>query len=152
VVNSRFLDPVLGGILVQETGNVRIAANEFRRTNITILEHAPGGITGVMIEHNSIVDWGEGIFFRAGSNSTIRYNLITGCDACGIALDSNTECPPTPTPECFYSTGIVVTNNTVVGNNWDLCHNPNATGNTWQDNICETTFGAEIPPCIPPGS
>ena len=151
VINSRFIDPVLGGILVQETGNVRIAANEFRRTNVTITEHAPGGVTGVVIEHNSMVDWEEGIFFRAGSNSTIRYNLISGHRACGIALDSNMMCPSTPTPDCFYATGNVVTNNTVVGNNWDLCHNPNATGNTWADNICETTFGAEIPPCIPPG-
>jgi len=151
VINSRFIDPVLGGVLVQETGNVRIAGNEFRRTCVAIVEHAPGEVTGVLIEHNSIVDWGEGVFFRAGSNSTIRYNLISGHDACGIALDVNTACPPTPTPACFYATGNVVANNTVVGNNWDLCHNPNATGNTWQDNICETTFGAEIPPCIPPG-
>ena len=98
-----------------------------------------------------MVDWEEGIFFRAGSNSTIRYNIISGHRACGIALDSNMMCPPTPTPDCFYATGNVVTNNTVVRNNWDLCHNPNATGNTWADNICETTFGAEIPPCIPPG-
>ena len=50
-----------------------------------------------------------------------------------------------------FATGNVVTGNTVTGNPVDLSHHPNALGNTWSDNICETTEGSEIPPCIPPG-
>ena len=152
VINSRFIDPDLGGILVQETGNTRIASNEFRRTCINTDEHAPGGITGVMIEHNSIVDWGDGIQFKGGSDSTIRYNLISGHEACGIFLTVDKACPPESTPDCFFATGNLVSGNTVTDNNIDLCHHPDAIGNTWEDNICETTSGDEIPVCIPPGS
>ena len=151
VINSRFVGVTLGGILIQGTDDARIADNEFARCPINVDEHIPGGVTGVTIEGNSIYDWGSGIQFRGGSGSTIRNNLIHGHISHGILMDADMTCPPTPTPGCFYATGNIVTGNTVTDNRIDLGHHPNALGNTWVDNICETTSGDEIPPCIPPG-
>jgi len=151
IVNSRFVHTVHSGVQVQTTDNLRIADNEFVRSPINIDEHWLGGITGVTIENNLIEDWGIGIYFQGGSNSTIRNNIVRDHDSRGILLGPNMACPEPPTPACFYATGNVVTGNTVIGNPIDLSHHPNATGNTWTDNICVTTNGAEIPPCIPPG-
>jgi len=53
-------------------------------------------------------------------------------------------CPELP---CFYSTGNVISDNVVTGNFIDLYHHPEATGNTWENNTCETKEGAEIPAC-----
>ena len=151
VANSRFVDVSIGGILIYGTDNLRISDNEFARCPINSDPQVPDGVTGVTVERNYIYDWGSGIHFRGGSGSTIRNNLIQGHLDRGILLDANDTCPPTPTPDCFYATGNLVTGNTVTDNSIDLGHHPNALGNTWENNICETTDGAEIPPCIPPG-
>jgi len=151
VFNSRFVDVSLGGILIQGTDDAQITDNEFARCPINADEHVPGGVTGVTIERNFIYNWGSGIQFRGGSGSTIRNNLIHGHVSFGIFMDADMACPPTPTPDCFYATGNTVTGNTVTDNRIDLGHHPNALGNTWIDNICETREGNEIPPCIPPG-
>ncbi len=151
VINSRFVHTVHSGVLVQTTDNLLIADNEFVRSPLNIEEHWPGGITSVTIENNLIEDWGIGIFFQGGSNSTIRNNIVRGHDSRGILLGPNMDCPDTPTPACYYATDNVVAGNIVTGNPIDLSHHPNALGNTWTDNICETRDGSEIPPCIPPG-
>jgi hypothetical protein len=150
IVNSRFIHTVHSGVQVQTTDNLLIADNEFVRSPINIDEHWSGGITGVTIENNLIEEWGIGIFFQGGSLSMIQNNIVRDQDAWGIFLGPNMECPEPPTPACYYATGNFVTDNTVIGNPVDLGHHPNATGNTWTGNVCETTDGAEIPPCIPP--
>jgi hypothetical protein len=151
VVNSRFVDVSIGGILIQGTDDARIADNEFARCPINADEHVPGGITGVTIERNLIYNWGTGIHFRGGSSSTIQNNIIRDHVAEGILMDANMLCPQVPTPDCFYATGNLVADNTVTGNRVDLRHHPNALGNTWTNNTCQTKEGAEIPACIPPG-
>jgi parallel beta-helix repeat protein len=150
IINSRFIHTIHSAALIYATDNSLIADNEFLRSPINAEELLPGGITGVTIEDNLISDWGTGIHLRGGSDCTIRNNLIRGHVSHGILLDADMYCPPTPTQDCFYATNNVVNGNTVIGNLIDLGHHPNATGNTWSDNICETTDGAEIPPCIPP--
>ena len=149
IINSRFFETV-GGLLVQLTDNLRIADNEFVRSPINVEEPWPGAITGITLEDNLIEDWYIGVYFLGGSNSTIRNNIVRDHDHRGIFLDSNMDCPDPPTPDCFYATGNLVTGNTVTGNFTDLFHHPNAVGNTWENNICDTWEGAEIPGCIAP--
>jgi hypothetical protein len=150
IINSRFIGTVHSGVLVQFTDNLRIADNVFLRSPINVEEHWPGGITGFTLEDNLIEDWYIGVYFMGGSSSIIRNNIIRDHDFRGIILGSDMDCPEPPTPDCFYATGNVVTGNTVTGNFIDLAHHPNAVGNTWENNICETWEGAEIPGCIAP--
>jgi parallel beta-helix repeat protein len=150
LTNSRFMHTVHSGVLVFYSDSVLIADNEFTRSPINVEEYVPGNISGVTIEDNLIEAWEIGIFFWAGSNSTIQNNIVRNHFSRGIYLGADADCPEPPTPACIFATGNVVTGNTVTGNPVDLSHHPNATGNTWTDNICLTTEGAEIPPCIPP--
>jgi parallel beta-helix repeat protein len=150
LTNSRFTNTVHSGVLVFYSDSVIIADNEFTRSPINVEEYVLGNITGVTIEDNLIEAWETGIYFWAGSNSTIQNNIVRDNFSRGIYLGADADCPEPPTPACIFATGNVVTGNTVTGNPVDLSHHPNATGNTWTDNICVTTDGADIPPCIPP--
>jgi len=78
------------------------------------------------------------------SKSSILNNVIRNYWR-GIFLDSNMGCPELPL--CFYSTGIVVKGNKVLGNFIDLYHQESALGNTWENNKCQTKEDAEIPDC-----
>ena len=82
--------------------------------------------------------------------------------AYGIRMDRSLKCdhledpslgPLPPGYECFYSTGNIIRDNEVLGSGIaDLSHDPLATGNSWQNNTCLTTEGAEIAPCNCPDS
>jgi hypothetical protein len=135
---------------VYGTDDALITDNEFARCPINIAEQTPGTVTGLLIERNFSYDWGSGIHFRGGSNSIISDNLVQDHIDSGIVMDANDTCPSPPTPDCFYAIGNLITGNTATNNSIDLRHHPNALGNTWLDNVCETTEGIEIPPCIPP--
>jgi len=150
LTNSRFANTVHSGVLVFYSDSVFIADNEFTRSPINVEEYVLGNITGITIEDNLIEAWEIGVYFWAGSDSTIQNNIVRDHFSGGIYLGADADCPEPPTPACIFATGNVVTGNTVTGNPVDLGHHPNATGNTWTNNICETTDGAEIPPCIPP--
>jgi parallel beta-helix repeat protein len=151
LTNSRLMNTVHSGVLVFYSDSVVIADNEFTRSPINVEEYVLGNITGVTIEDNLIEAWEIGIYFWAGSNSTVQNNIVRNHFSRGIHLGADADCPEPPTPACIFATGNVVTGNTVTGNPVDLSHHPNALGNTWTDNICETTEGSEIRPCIPPG-
>ena len=81
----------------------------------------------------------------------ISNNRVHGHVWRGIVSEANDTCPQPPTPDSFYATGNSVIDNILSGNLGDLEHHPNALGSTWAGNLCETTDGSEIPPCIPPG-
>ena len=150
VTNSRIVDTSNSGILVYGTDNAVITDNEFARCPINIAEQSPGTVTGLLIERNFSYHWGSGIHFRGGSSSIVRDNLVQGHIDSGIVMDANDTCPFPPTLDCFYAIDNLITGNTATDNSIDLRHHPNALGNTWIDNVCETTDGVEIPPCIPP--
>jgi formylglycine-generating enzyme required for sulfatase activity len=149
VVNSRFVGTVVAGVLVQVTDDARVADNEFVNceTGVVVDTHVPGGTTGLTVEGNSMYRGFRGVHFWGTSDCSILNNVIrrTGF---GIFLDLNMACPDEgPTPECFYATGNVISGNVVTDNYIDLQHHPNAVGNTWEDNTCESKQGAEIPEC-----
>jgi parallel beta-helix repeat protein len=150
VTNSRFVDVSIAGILVYGTDNAFITDNEFARCVLAIAPQVPGGVSGVTVERNFVYGWDYGIVFRGGSGSTIQNNLVRHNTWRGIFMGVNDTCPETPTPGCFYATGNTITGNTATNNFIDLGHHPNATGNTWTDNTCQTKEGAEIPPCTGP--
>ena len=150
LTNSRLMSTVHSGVLVFYSDSVLIADNEFTRSPINIEEYVPGKITGVTIQDNLIEAWEVGIYFWAGSDSTVQNNIVRNHFSRGIHLGADADCPEPPTPACIFATGIIVTGNTVTGNPIDLSHHPDALGNTWTNNICVTTDGSEIPPCIPP--
>jgi hypothetical protein len=147
VVNSRFLGATIGGILVEGSDGARIADNEFVRNEVGIDAAGPASepISGLAIEANTIEHGHVGIRFQAISESTIRDNVVRG-QWRGISLEPN-HCEDTPGPECQYSSGNVITGNTVVGNFVDLYHHDTCVPNTWDRNICLAEEGAEIPPC-----
>jgi parallel beta-helix repeat protein len=153
VINSRFSGTLAGGVLVQCTENARVANNQFidNETGVVVDTHAPGYTTGLTIEGNVIEDAFRGIHFWGTDGCSIQNNEIHRT-AFGIYLDENMACPDEPMPDsyCFYATGNLISGNEVTGNYLDLFHHPNASGNTWVDNICETWEGAEIPGCIAP--
>jgi parallel beta-helix repeat protein len=148
VINSRFSGTLAGGVLVQCTENARVANNQFidNETGVVVDTHAPGRTTGLTIEGNVIEDAFRGIHFWGTDGCSILNNEIHRT-AFGIYLDENMACPDVPTPDCFYATNNVISGNDVTGNNLDLYHHPNALGNTWENNTCETKEGDEIPSC-----
>jgi len=148
VVNSRFLGSKGAGVLIEGSEGARIAHNEFVRNEVgigaTSYESEP--ITGLTIEANSIEDGFIGVSFQGISESTVRDNIVRNHHR-GISLEPYLNCQDPPGPECYYSTGNVITGNTVLGNHVDLYHHKKCVPNTWEWNSCLTKRGAEIPPC-----
>jgi hypothetical protein len=152
VINSRFVRMNIAGILIQITEDSRIADNEFDDNEIGVSCDAmwQRRITGLTIEDNSFHDGSDGIQFLAVEDSSILNNLLHH-NGGGIILESNMEClDDIVRPECFYSTGNIISGNVALDNFLDLRHDVYATGNTWIDNICQTKEGAEISPCTGP--
>jgi parallel beta-helix repeat protein len=148
VVNSRFLGLTGAGVLIEGSRGARIAHNEFVRNEFgvaaTSYESEP--ITGLTIEENTIENGFRGIWFQGISESTVRDNVVRG-NGMGVGLYPYYNCQDPPGPECYYSTGNLITGNTVLGNSIDLYHHDNCVPNTWEWNICRWKDGAEIPPC-----
>ena len=155
VTNSRFVDVTIAGVLAQCTEISRVAFNEFDHNEMGVLvdnvnDQSPGNISGLVIEENSIHDGYLGVHFMGNFNCSILNNVMHDGWR-GIYLDSKMGCPPDEHQEgCFYATGNLISGNHVTDYFIDLSHHPYATGNTWTDNICETSEGTEIPACIPP--
>jgi hypothetical protein len=148
VVNSRFLGAHIAGVLIEGTDGARIADNEFVRceAGIGATSYESEPMTGLTIEANSIEEGHVGVSFQGISESTVRDNVVSGHWR-GISLEPYLFCQDPPGPKCYYSTGNLITGNTVVGNYGDLYHHENCVPNTWEWNICRTKEGAEIPPC-----
>jgi nitrous oxidase accessory protein NosD len=148
VVNSRFLGANIAGVLIEGSDGARIAHNDFVRNEVgigaTSYESEP--ITGLTIEANSIKDGFVGIRFQGISESTVQDNVVRGHSR-GISLEPYLNCQDPPGPECYYSTGNVITGNEVLDSFVDLYHHENCVPNTWEWNICRTKEGAEIPQC-----
>jgi len=148
VINSHFVG-VGAGVLIQFSEQARVANNTFTNCESGVVADLhimldPDGLFGITIESNFIDGGGVGIHFMGVSESSILNNVIRNYWR-GIFLDANAGCPGMP--PCFYSTGIVVKGNTVLGNFIDLYHQESALGNTWENNKCQTKEGAEIPDC-----
>jgi len=148
VVNSRFLGASIAGVLIEGSDGARIADNEFVRNEFGIAATGPRRepISGLTVEANSIENGSIGISFGAISESTVRDNIVRGHSR-GISLEPS-HCQDPPGPECQYSSGNVITGNTVLGNIVDLYHHETCVPNTWERNFCRTTEGDEIPPCL----
>jgi nitrous oxidase accessory protein NosD len=151
ITNSRIEGATIGAILVYCTADTIIANNEFidNEWSVAADPKIEDAVTGMIIEDNTMTGGFVGVFFWAGADSIIRDNTIQGMHT-GVYLNSDMWCPDPPDDTCFFSTGNLVSGNEVTGNVIDLRHHPNALGNTWSDNICETWEGSEIPGCIAP--
>ena len=150
VMNSRFSGATISGVLVAATDDTIVVDNEFINNEVGVdaysLSSTSGKITGLVVEDNLIDPAFQGIHFWGATDSTVRNNVIHNAWR-GISLDRNLFCPEVPTPECYFATRNVISGNEVTGNTVGLYHHPNATGNTWENNTCETKEGAEIPAC-----
>lgn len=147
VLNSRFRGVTIAGVWIQRTDQTLIADNDFENSGIQADALVSGGITGLVIDGNSMKN-GSSIHFLGVSDSSIRSNDIRDDCDWGIFLDKNMACPEdADEPECFYSTDNTVANNVVLGCFADLRHHERAVGNTWEYNTCLKKDGAEIPPC-----
>jgi formylglycine-generating enzyme required for sulfatase activity len=149
VINSRFVGVTIGGVLIQFSKGARIADNEFTNNGVGVMvdSHGQGSISGITVEGNSMNGGGLGVHFMGNPDSIIRNNVIRNGWR-GIWVDSNMGCPEDAhQPGCFYATGNLISGNVVTGNIIDLHHHPYATGNTWENNTCETKEGVEIPEC-----
>ena len=153
VVNSKFSEIYVAGILVACSSGARLADNDISTApgvGVGIQGDAPfsGAVTGLTVEGNSIHDAVAGIEFRGIIESTVSNNLVSNNAGPGIEMAQSLGCiVNTPGWECFYSTANVITDNQATGNGTDLYHHENSTGNTWERNTCETKHGVDIPEC-----
>jgi len=153
VVNSKFSEVYIAGILVACSSGARLADNDistFPGEGVGIQGDAPfsGAVTGLTVEGNSIHDAVFGIEFRGIIESTVSNNLVSNNSVWGISMRQSLGCIASiPGWECFYSTANVITDNQATGNGTDLYHHENSTGNIWERNTCETKHGVDIPEC-----
>jgi hypothetical protein len=150
VKNSHFSGATGSGVLVGATDDTRVVANEFVSNEVAVdaysLLEEPGEVTGLIVDGNLIDPAFQGVHLWGTSDSIVRNNIVRNCWR-GIVLDKNLLCPDTPNQDCYFATGNLISGNEVTDNSVDLYHHPNATGNTWEENTCETWEGEEIPPC-----
>ena len=153
VTNSRFSNVYIAGIEIACSSYAWIENNVFTADppvgiGIQADGWIAGDVTGMTIQNNYIYDTLLGIEFRGISDSDILNNYIFDNQIWGIAIRESLGClVPESGLECFYSTDNQVDNNKTWGNGMDLYHYEYSTGNTWTGNTCETSEGAEIPPC-----
>jgi hypothetical protein len=94
-----------------------------------------------------------GIELRGILDSTVSDNLIFDNPIWGIAMRESLGCiSPESGWECFYSTANLIADNETWGNGTDLYHYEESTGNTWEQNTCQTRQGVDIPECLPPSA
>jgi hypothetical protein len=150
VSNSVFRNNTISGILVQNTKGAEIRNNEFDACEVGIEIDAlwSGRISGLFIDGNDIHNCTNGILSYAGIESTISNNIVKDCRFRGITMGPQMGCGANPEEECFFSTGNLIENNVATGSFVDLYHHEECLGNTWVNNTCENSEGAEIPPCI----
>jgi len=156
VLNSRFSDVYIAGILVACSSYAWIEGNVFSAApavGIGIQGDAPfmGDVTGLTVKENFIHDTMIGIEFRGIIDSNISNNYVFDNQIWGIAMRQSLGCiTPELGWECFYSTANVIADNETWGNGMDLYHYEDSLGNTWERNTCETKQGVDIPECTPP--
>lgn len=149
VLNSKFTDVTVAGILVATTSSAQISGNEFIRNECAISAYGrhPRSITGLTVDENNIHDGNIGIDFWGVTESSITNNIIKDNGHHGINMTVNMYCEFGPPDECFYATGNVIADNVVTGHVMDLIHHEKAVGNTWVGNIFCKKQGDEIPDC-----
>ena len=147
VINCRFYDSSLAGVLVQQTDSARITSNEFKNTTIALDAAILGIVSGVRIDGNNLHDRpdGDAIQFIGGIESVVSNNVLRNFSK-GIALYPSRGCglDSIMGAECSYATGNLITNNTLQNNKLDLYHDEKCIGNTWHNNTFETAIGSEI--------
>jgi parallel beta-helix repeat protein len=154
VRDSKFSDIYIAAVAVACCSDVLIEGNDISThpgVGVGIQGDAlyHGEVNGITIRDNLIHDTAIGIELRGTLTSTITENTILDNFIWGVAIRQSLGCiSPEMGWECFYSSGNEVTYNTVLGNGTDLYHYQEAIGNTWANNICETTEGVEIPACL----
>lgn len=142
VTNSKFYNNV-DGILATCNDSFLIANNYFLNSGFNSDPRHVGDVRWLTIDNNEYLNGNNGIFFKGGSESVISNNTILNGHI-GIFLDDSQGCDPGAASDCFTTTGILVSNNVVQGNNIDLRHHEDCTGNTWIGNTYESALGNEI--------
>jgi len=148
IMGNSFTD-VPTAIWITCTNTTRVEHNTMSGTHGAVHAEGPfqGAITGLTVDYNAISKYGmpielSGVIEATVSNNDIRESIW------GIAVRESWGCiEPSSNWDCFYSTDNLISQNQAVGNGLDLYHHPQAIGNIWQNNVCETKDGVEIPPC-----
>jgi len=160
VINSRFSEIYIAGFYVACTSNLLIEGNNISTVageGVGIQTEPPffGAVTGLTVRGNAIHDTVIGIENRGATQSHIANNYVFDHSLWGIAMRPSLGClldPPPPGFDCFNSTANLIADNETWGSKWDLYHDADSVGNTWQGNTCQTTDGVEIPECTPPNA
>jgi nitrous oxidase accessory protein NosD len=149
ILNNDFTSVYYTGILAQCVQSARIAGNVFAEAEVGIATDPSsyGDVSGLEIEGNTFHENVNGIQFIGVIDSRITNNIVeTSKGESGISIKRSMGCyPGSPGFECFFSTGNLIADNEVSGYFVDLYHDEDSLGNTWQENTCNTRFGAEIP-------
>jgi hypothetical protein len=148
VVNSVLTDAA-AAVYVGATNGARIEGNTIKRAGFGVQTEAGyfGGVRNVIVQGNTMEDGVTGIDFNGAIESIAYNNVIRNNTHWGIDVRESRGCDPGSPLECFYPTDNLISHNLSVGNGLDLYHHPQAIGNLWEINVCETKEGAEIPPC-----
>lgn len=85
----------------------------------------------IQIENNFIHDGEDGIVLRGVTNAKVSGNHVRDNSGQGISLR-------------IVSTDNLITSNLTAGNGVDLQHEASSTPNTWVNNSCDTSSGADI--------
>lgn len=142
VANSRFTDCT--GIAFQYADSTQIIKNVFNRSSINAHPKRITSIRRILIEENEIQNGNIGILLFGVKESIISQNNIKNNAEYGISLMPATKDVDEDITEPFYSTGNIISENIVLGNNIDLHHDEKCVGNTWENNTYETSMGSEI--------
>lgn len=155
VRNSKFTIGRGIGVLLACSSSTYISGNVISPgewNGIVVDGPFPGAVTGAVIVDNVIDGQYQGVQLGGTSTVTITHNIIHSSYQ-GIALGPSLGCTTPETGwQCFYPTGITISDNQVFGNTVDLYQDSNSQGNLWERNTCEVKVGDEIPACLPPSA
>lgn len=149
VLNSRFYDITIAGILVSRTNSMQIYNNIFTNNEIGIATNPPydDAVSELSIDGNKLHDCiSFGIRFTGAIESSITNNNVKNNGGYGISLEPKDLIGSGSGQNFFIATGNFITDNVVTGHQVDLYHHETCIGNTWERNTYATKQGAEIPP------
>ena len=169
--DSIALASYLSAVFLQCTTSARVAGNEFRplwnhAAGVTAHAGKPGSVKALEITDNFFHGGMIGVDFAGIDDSLVSQNYVTDSYLYGIAMNHSLLCAHQEAPgshplpkwfECFGASGNLIEKNWVTSKSQssalkpkgtDLYESPRAHDNSWVDNVCDTTVGKTVPPCL----
>jgi uncharacterized protein (TIGR03437 family) len=149
VLNSKFVEPNIAGVLVECTSGVRVAGNDFelgQGPGNGVGAYGPffGAVSGLRVEGNTMRGGNWGIDYQGTTQSSATNNTISGSQIAGITVMQSLGEDGEP---ISYPAGNAISGNLTWGSTIDLEDDESGQGNTWTGNVCATKQGGSIPAC-----